>query len=115
MVVEADPFLPLNRGFVFRSFSTFNETMLALLTASESTASSHLNLAEKLTLQVSDALKEKERRKEVIRTRVSSFPFLPSFSNSLRELIASSVAVLILLRRSDQSKGRLLLRSDEGK
>lgn len=66
--------------------STFNETMLALLTASESTASSHINLAEKLTLQVSDALKEKERRKESIRARVSSL-FLRTFASpsSLRD------------------------------
>ncbi|KAL7411044.1 hypothetical protein BDY24DRAFT_146356 [Mrakia frigida] len=53
--------------------STFNETMLALLTASESTASSHINLADKLTSSVSDALKEKEIRKEKIRTRYYSY------------------------------------------
>ena len=52
--------------------STFNETMMALLTSSESTATSHLDLADKLTSQVADALREKERRKEVIRSRVSS-------------------------------------------
>ena len=44
---------------------------MALLTSSESTASSHLDLADKLTSQVANALVEKEKRKEIIRSRVS--------------------------------------------
>lgn len=55
-------------------YSTFNETMMALLTSSESTASSHLDLADKLASQVADQLREKERRKEVIRSRVRPIP-----------------------------------------
>lgn len=54
--------------------SSFEKAISALLTASETTAASHITLSDKLTTQVSETLKERERRKEIICGRVSILP-----------------------------------------
>jgi hypothetical protein len=48
---------------------------MEVMTATESIASSHIQLADKLSTTVSAELREKARRKGVILSRVSLLPF----------------------------------------